>query len=369
MKNFRSKAYINEFINYKNAQLDRDLRIREVKNGYILPLKKNKGGVLSSKEDFISESFHDGEWFKVGGKYNFDKANAVYFDDTVIFLGLFIHQWGHFLLDSLSRSWFVSKLKEKKNYKFVFLGKPNKQINGNYLEALKLIGIPSENILIANKVIKAKNIIIPELSTTANHQFSQEYVSIFDTIINNADISKINVPKKVYLSRKLLSLKSEFGEEIIQHNFELNGFKVVFPEKLTLIEQIALFQKSEVIACLNGSIPFNLVFAKPDLQTIIINKCSIPHINIKEIIAVRNIKVVFVDGFYEPVKGFPRNLGDGPFWLTFGKDLQRYFEQKNWKYDKLDISKRQYYWKYIFLCGEYYVKDILREVRNKCYIK
>lgn len=375
MENYRAKKYCDQYLHYENKLINKSLKVEKIKGGYILPLKHKKGGVLNKNKKFVKLSFHNGEWFKYGGKYQFNDKNALYTNRTVVYLGLFIHQWGHFLLDSLSRSWILTKLNNIEDKLFVFISKDNRKIDGNYIEALQLLGIKREQIVTLNTPLYAKTILVPEMATTSDHQFTKKYEDMFNLMISNANTDGIKVPSKVYLTRTGLKLaqQKEFGEKIIQKNFEVNGFKVLHPEKLNLREQIAIFQNAKYIACLNGSIPFNLVFASKKIRMIIINKCSIPHINLKEIASVQGISPEIVNGFYEPISGYPQTLGDGPFLLMFGDELKKYFQSQGWKYLTInnDISKSNLF-KYEVLCYKYKLKNILRklvrnnEVSKKC---
>ena len=60
---------MNKKYKYKNKYYNRPLKIEKISEGTILPLRENKGGVLNKNNDFVSLSYHDGEWFKLGGKY------------------------------------------------------------------------------------------------------------------------------------------------------------------------------------------------------------------------------------------------------------------------------------------------------------
>lgn len=55
---------------YRNVSYNKSLKVIDIPYGTILPLKNKKGGVLNQDNKFISLSYHDGEWFKLGGKYN-----------------------------------------------------------------------------------------------------------------------------------------------------------------------------------------------------------------------------------------------------------------------------------------------------------
>lgn len=355
------KKYVNKIYNKK-------LRVEIVKNGIVLPLKNKKGGVLDEKGNFVSLSYHKGEWFKFGGKYNYEQNNLNYDNEAIVYLGVFIDQWGHFILDSLSRAWIVDKLDDVNKYKYAFINRGSASIDGNFLETLRLLNIKESQIMTIDKPTKFKEIIIPEMSTDENHGFTKDYPMIFKRMIKNADISHIKVPTKVYLTRtnlKKAKLK-EVGEKVIEDNFRINNYTVVSPEKLSVVEQIAYFQKAETIVCLNGSIPFNIIFAAPSLELLIINKTSLPHLNIHVLMCVSGIKPIFVDGFYEPLKSFPRSLGEGPFLLGFTPQLKNYFVLHGLKFN--DEKKATYisnFCKYMCMCIAKETKNIVKKALKK----
>lgn len=348
---------------------EQKLKVETIKNGYILPKKKGKGGVIDSNKDFVNLSYHNGEFFKFGGTYNIPK-HVEFVDDTIIYLGVFIKQWGHFILDSLSRAWFINTFSsyQREKIKVAFI-KKDKPISGNYLEALKLLGIEENNIVEVDKPVKYRKIIIPQMAMNAKHEYNNEYPKIFKTMISNAKIKDIVVPKKVYLSRTHLrkARKNEFGEINIENNFRLNEYSTIHPEEKSLVEQIAIFQKSKEIVCLNGSIPFNVVFSNPSLKLIIINKTSIPHLNIKVLLKMEKITPVYLNGYIEPFKNFPKTLGDGPFILTFSPDLVKYFNARNYKYTNDNGLTKVIYIKYTIACFKFLIKDCLRKMRTELY--
>ncbi len=357
---------VNKKYKYKNKYYNRPLKIEKISEGTILPLRENKGGVLNKNNDFVSLSYHDGEWFKLGRKYK--EKPVLEIDEPVVYLGVFIHQWGHFILDSLSRAWIISKLDDIKKYKFAFLSENNRKIDGNYLEALKLLGLKPSQILVVDQATRFKEIIIPQMSTYPDHSFSQEYPQIFRQMVKNADIANISVPQKIYLTRTNLKVaeKKEFGEKIIEENFKRNGYNIVSPEKLTIQEQIAIFQKGKEIVCVNGSIPFDIVFGSPDLHLVIINKTSLLHINMFELSEVSGIEPVYLDGYYEPLKSFPKTLGEGPFILNFGKDLKSYFKKNGLKYKvPKKYPSKLVLVKYILLCLKISGKNSIKHLIGK----
>ena len=76
---------------------------------------------------------------------------------------------------------------------------------------------------------------------------------MFDKIVSSyVQSDKFSNLKKVYFSRSEVSkgfFSKDIGQETIDKLFRMNGWTVVFPEKLTLDEQITIWNTSNEIAC------------------------------------------------------------------------------------------------------------------------
>ncbi|HAX50631.1 MAG TPA: hypothetical protein DIW07_07540 [Lachnospiraceae bacterium] len=340
-------------------EVQRNVNVIPVQNGIILPLKKGRGGVIDENDHFIEESFHDGEYLKFGGYYEHDEAE--YIDETVIFGGYFIKQWGHFLMDSLNRLWAVDDYKE---CKIIVLNNNNDEIDGNYERIYELLGISSSRIVCPTRPLKYKKIVIPMECSFSNRTYTTKYKELIDKIVLHA-AKDFAIHKCVYLTRTHFSdaQSKEIGEERIEKEFALNGFEIIAPETLRVDDQIALFQKAEVVVCVNGTIPFNVIFAKRDLKLIVLNKTSRIHDNLFEMCSVAGIEPTYVDVYKEPFSDYPKNLGDGPFWLCISKDLQIFFSDNNMMIAKSPKKATLHeYRRYLFLYVKRKGKDTIKKI-------
>ncbi|WP_224360177.1 hypothetical protein, partial [Klebsiella michiganensis] len=89
--------------------------------GFILPYKKKSnswgiGGVLSENRKYINNSGYNG-WTSFGGEYEFEDFDIS--EREVIWLGVIINHWGHFLVDNISRLWFSLESKGKYHIAYV----------------------------------------------------------------------------------------------------------------------------------------------------------------------------------------------------------------------------------------------------------
>ena len=168
--------YINEIMKKeyrynvnKEYYLSKDLIYKKIVEGIVLPYKKKKltlsyngkGGVITKNHKYVMESAalaFNGMDDRMCGKYHFTKCNTI--NEEVIYFGNFQPQWGHFLVDWIVRVWFVLE-NDNSDQKIVYIGK---EIQGNYLEFLKLLGIDEKRLMRIDVPTRFKTIIVPEPS-------------------------------------------------------------------------------------------------------------------------------------------------------------------------------------------------------------
>lgn len=323
------------------------LKIFEYDNGIILPQKKavkeypmwGLGGVCDNNNMFLDASFYDGGWATHGGKYEWEKE--YYVDEYAVYIGLFFSHWGHFLIDLSGRLWALNKLcQEHPNIKVAYLG--DEKPSGNYLRFFELLGVNSSQLLCIKEPTRFKKVFLPELSFKSCDWYSNEFVQMFDQIIaqvekNQNAFHRYARSKKVYFSRKNFrkAALDEFGEEYFEQVFNDNGFESVSPESLSLDEQIYIWNHSESISCINGSIILNVIFSNnTNLELTVLNKTSIFHENPYILLQARRLQAEFVDVYCEPFRRYPKSLGKGPYWLKNNDEFRKYcnnqgFQQKN----------------------------------------
>lgn len=329
---------------YRDALWNTKLEVKIVPDGYVLPkseLYVSKGGVVDSNRNYIKESSVDneGSYICINDGYRFQEYSEEYSDISVIYLGYFFRHWGHFLMDCTTRMWIL--LEEKyKDYKVVFPNHPENIRDGNYNRFLELLGLDENRIVNIDKPTRFREIIVPsEGRFSSRNLHSNEWYAIFDKVAENAKYDISNIPKKVYFSRSKFG-KPELGEEEIQHNFEINGYTVVFPELLSLDEQIGIFQCAEEIVSQNSSICMNVVFAREGLKWLIINKYSVIHDNFTELRYKKKIDITYIDAYSEKLNKYGDMIGTLPYLISFNQNLKRYFDDHSMKYETYGIVYR-----------------------------
>lgn len=317
-----------------------------VKNGTVLPRRKDfsdtvwgKGGVINQSGEYVEESFYKNGWSTFGGNYDYN-GEVSEINGSAIYLGYFFKHWGHFLKDLINRMWIV--LENYHNEYVVYLG--DDDISGNYLEFMKMLGVPEDKLIRIDKATKFSEIIIPELSYVITEYYTKEYLDIFNRIYKNClsvcsqkqseYMENAYKNKQIYFSRGVFSKgirAKEFGEEFIEKTFELNGYKILRPETLCLCEQIYIWNNAETIACINGTIPMNLLFGNGQVKVTVLNKTCNKHLNLLLIEKIKNIFVTYVD-IYDPKHTSKKfSLGAGPFLLRITNSFTDFCKDYGYK--------------------------------------
>lgn len=343
MSKKQKKKYMNLNIDYEK---DKQLSVKEVARGIILPAKKDDsnepklwaiGGVVDENLHFVNESNSD---YLFGGNYEIDEDYVEYIDDTVIFFGPFIQHWGHFICDQISRLWYI--MEKPNNYKIAYcgynFGLSDTKMFGNYLQLLKELGINENQLINIQQPTRFKNIIIPEMSYVGGQYYTKKFKNLLNKITDNIlnDTQITDWPEKIYFSRKKLNVDKEYGEENLEELLTKNGFKVFFPEKLSFKEQVLLINKCKIMATISGSIAHNLMFSKSKNEVLIFNKCT--GINNYQLVVdnITDSKITYIDSCknYLPIL-----FGAGPFIIDINKNVKKCFKDCNFKLYRLRVNK------------------------------
>ena len=356
----------------------RELSIKTFDNITLLPPKFKSwrtvpmclGGGVDERNNYIDDmAASNFDVHRMYGSYQYDSEKVKYADEAVFYSGFYVQQWGHFLLECISRLYPIVQNPEKyKDMKIIFLPmRENDEINGTFLELLNLIGIRDEQIVILREPTRYKKIIVPEQSLNMNIFGTKEYETIINCIVEKAIEKpvKIKTHKKIYLSRKnwSLSIGRDIGEEKIEKFFNQNGFKSVSMEQYSLVEQIHILQGADHVASAICTLPHNLIFARDGIKSTIINK--MPHYNVSQfqIDEFRNLDATYIDA-YSGI--FLTDIGGGPFLFDVNENLINYAKDNGMKLPKQKLRKKDII-KYLDLCFEKiedFTDEELFEFRN-----
>ncbi|MBR2923189.1 MAG: glycosyltransferase family 61 protein [Alphaproteobacteria bacterium] len=308
-------------------------------NAFILPTKKIvdndgvisfEGGVVDAEMKFIQNS----QFLRAnkGGcllkSYEFSQTEAEYIDEEVLYAGVLINHFGHFLVEGLSRIWYWCEHADK-NLHVAFLMPKNQPLFPQFWEFMDLIGIDKEKVHIIKKITKFKKVYIPYqshiLATSYNEKFTIPYKYIS---------SKIPAKKKekYYISRsKFKGGTLCLGEYLFENLYKQNGYKIIHPEKLSLKEQISVMKNASELAGISGTGMHMVLFADDNIDITILERTDTPVPEQSLINQAMNANTYYVGVNTNP---FPVDHSVGPTLLTINEAMASYCKTKQLKYNK-----------------------------------
>ena len=275
---------------------DRELGVREVENGIILPKKwgdddKAYGGVCDESFNFIAghQVFNEendiaGRHFS--GSYTVPPEELDFLDEIVLYGGQMTNHPGHLVIENFAnRIWWLIKNPDSRikiavtvEWPYTVWEDANKR-DSVYAFFIKdffaNMGIPEERIVFVEKPTKFRRIIVPDqclinYDFTFPYEFTAEYMQVFEQIKKRITPSKY---KKVYFSKIKTPQKNVIGEEYFIDFYEKRGFKIIHPEDHDLKEQAGfMYGADEVVVPADGSMSLLTAFCKPGTKLTILGK-------------------------------------------------------------------------------------------------
>ncbi len=174
--------------------------------------------------------------------------------DKAIFCGNLSNHFGHFILESLARIWYV-----KKNPKLKIIWTTNKKKYSHWQEEiLDLLGIKNEPVFI-NVPTKISTLILPSPGYIIQTYFAKRQVLALGEISPQKTIQG----KKLYISRAKLVNGGGGGysnEKELEKLLMEKGWKIFHPQEHSIRTQLNELSSSEVVLGIEGSAFHLLIF-------------------------------------------------------------------------------------------------------------
>ena len=317
----------------------------------VLPGNKKKGGVIDCNGQLVEESIS--AWF--GGAYDVaDNQTIEYSEKTIVYLGEYATStWGHVHSSLFVRFWFyLSQNEDVDGYVIISEYPGQKNDNKSLNEFIRMAGI-EEKIIFIDRPTRFKRVIVPEPSFTLDG-YSKQFIETFNIIKQNAlkePIDSMETPEKIFLSRSHYerAQKAEGGMELLDDYFEKNGFTIIYPEELSLVQIVRIMQNAKVCASESGSITFNTLFANDDLNVIVIERIPL----FADGNFITNLssakRITYIDCSFNL---YPGNVG-GACMLGFTDEFERFTHDNQYVYPSSSYLGADYKNK----CLEIYQKD------------
>lgn len=273
----------------KDYTLDRSLEVQHLNNALVMPIT----GAIS-EENFV----HRGGVYSENGAFSLLSGRTRMQDLVIIgpyptsvisktlpttthskpavFCGLLDNHFGHFMLEATSRLWWG--LQTQFQYNYVFQMPKNQPIPPFATAFFELLGI-ADRIVYIREPTRFEYLTIPEPAFQIQSFFHTNFLIPFSKIRKKLiQENSGDSPKKVYFSRTRLKHRQTVGEDTVEKMFSSVGFEIVYPESLSLIEQINLTIGADEIAGVVGSALHLMVFSHK-VKVIYIIPGSIKNLN------------------------------------------------------------------------------------------
>lgn len=181
--------------------------------------------------------------------------------DAAIFGGVCFAGYGHIILESLARIWAADL---DPSVPILFLQRKRVKATEDILiAAATLLGIDPARFMFLEGDAICRRLIVPEPGMRLEMSVNRQH---FDFIARRLALRRNSAPKPVeppiYLSRSGLTHhhRRPFGEAVLETALERQGQQIIHPERLSLPEQVLLFDRADAFAGFIGSQFHNLIF-------------------------------------------------------------------------------------------------------------
>lgn len=220
----------------------------------------------------------------------------------------------HWMFDILPRLYLLQEANVYSDIEYFILPK----ISHPYQEqSLSYLNIDRSKIIEASVDcfhIEAKNLFIPSLPSLLGtvNQWACTYLQRSFPL---NQLPEVTTGKKIFISRRKAGNRRLLNEDEIANILVPAGFDIVEAEQYSLLQQIAIFQKAEVVVAPHGSGLSNIVFCKPG--TIIIDLFSVDFVVPCFWIIANNCSLKYYFLFDKETDAEPY----APYWESKGKDI------------------------------------------------
>lgn len=272
------------------------------RNATILPLRDlhepnvlfGRGGVVDENGQYVELS---GIPERIQKGYAFE--NPEFKDEKVVYCGYLVHHWGHFLIEAITRLWFVLE-KEENVDKYVFFldDQEDRTIKGNFREFLELLNI-WEKVEFVNKPTTYREVVVPEQGFCLMRYYSPKFLDMIEYLVSNVKVDPAWKPvDKIFFTRSNFAKGNnyDFGLEVLDNYYRKNGYFILAPETITLSEMIYLVRNASEFATISGSVHHNMLFAPMGSKLAIIERLTITDDCMVSINKAKEFDVTCIDG-------------------------------------------------------------------------
>jgi len=180
--------------------------------------------------------------------------------ETAIFAGHIHDQYGHFITEFISRLWAIKDIRTTEKLLVRCARGLDEVFTFQWaIELFDLLGLTKDDFVCPDHPIQVRNLIVPAPAFAEQgycYRRLAEYChELGDRAMQKLEGKELLKNKNIYVSRSQLvcgTVKID-NELVLESHMRNLDFEIVYPEKLSVYEQIALFRNNNIVVGTVGS--------------------------------------------------------------------------------------------------------------------
>jgi capsular polysaccharide biosynthesis protein len=195
---------------------------------------------------------------------------------AALYLGHAFTHFGHFLVETVPNLCWVREVAPDIPLLFHPFDRRGKNVFTELpygIECLKLLGIPAQRVVMATSDCSVAELLLPprayDVRHGANYDFRDAYRALRVAALHGRSASDGGL---VYLSRRKLTRRQQRieNESAVERHMRRRGFTVIYPERMSLAEQIRGVAEAAVVAGVDGSALHLGAFLRPGSRMLVL---------------------------------------------------------------------------------------------------
>ena len=223
-------------------------------------------------------------WKKASAETTAEASGAPLTEDVTLYIGPIHRKFGHFVVESLSRSWFIQHARSlfgKDRLKYLLLPEVSAEAAGRpfgfsdlmpwQAQFLNMLGITAENSILLTDLTRFSNLIVPEPGLLYGGKHDSFAAKVISNRVPAQDVDSLwpDADTKIFLTRGPKYLRAGYvaGTRYFDEFFASNGYRVIDNETRSALEQVAWIRKAQhVMAIQSSSMHIFNVISNPKIK-------------------------------------------------------------------------------------------------------
>lgn len=239
--------------------------------------------IAESAEQFVSRNQNPDGFIQVSeNRFIQERINGakIFHGKCILLTNKHAENYGHFILECLPNVRLLSESEDLSDARIAIHKTVNAGLRRALFEALELSGVRKDRIIEFGGIGEVgifEEVLYPSPLTGHPIWKSEVAIKYCERLAEKTiETSAKNLsPEFLYVSRSAGFKRRPTNEDEVIDTLASSGFNVVYPEKMSVQEQIVLFSRARIIVGILGAAMTNIVFSPQNAQVIMLTPDSI----------------------------------------------------------------------------------------------